>query len=438
MTVTTSSNTVTATGDGVTAAFPFGRIFYENSHLKVYVAGVLKTITTHYTVSGASNPSGGTVTFTAGNIPANGASVVIQRIVSFDQQTDLENFDGNPSDVTEKQLDLIVMQTQQLDERLTRAVVAPVGTTLTFPSYGADKVLSWSSSVSGSVVNTGFTATQVQSAIDSVSALTAASGVKVSSNDTAAGFLNGKLVAGTGVSFTENNDGANETLTIAATTVTPSTATPALDDNISFFDTSDSGNVKKATAETIIRLILLDEDAMTSNSDTRGATQQSIKAYVDGIRTEGSTVNTTSGTSQDILSIPAGTTRIELMFSAVSLSGTANPLVQIGDSGGVETTGYTSASGTSDSTGTATSTSGFVLRSALAANTITGLMTLVLVESSTNTWAASYTFQNSGGSAIFGAGTKSLSAVLDRVRITSTGADTLDGGSVRAVYYRSA
>jgi hypothetical protein len=40
---------------------------------------------------------------------------------------------------------------------------------------------------------------------------------KVSVNDTTAGFLNGKLVAGTNVTFTENNDSGNETLTIAAT-----------------------------------------------------------------------------------------------------------------------------------------------------------------------------------------------------------------------------
>jgi hypothetical protein len=38
---------------------------------------------------------------------------------------------------------------------------------------------------------------------------------KVSSNDTTAGFLNGKLVASTNISFTENNDGGNETLGIA-------------------------------------------------------------------------------------------------------------------------------------------------------------------------------------------------------------------------------
>ena len=40
---------------------------------------------------------------------------------------------------------------------------------------------------------------------------------KVSSNDTTAGFLNGKLVAGSNVTLTEGSDGGNETLTIAAT-----------------------------------------------------------------------------------------------------------------------------------------------------------------------------------------------------------------------------
>ena len=40
---------------------------------------------------------------------------------------------------------------------------------------------------------------------------------KVSANDTTAGFLNGKLVAGSNVTLTEGSDGGNETLTIAAT-----------------------------------------------------------------------------------------------------------------------------------------------------------------------------------------------------------------------------
>ncbi len=40
---------------------------------------------------------------------------------------------------------------------------------------------------------------------------------KVSSNDTTAGFLNGKLVAGSNITFTETSDGGNETLSIAST-----------------------------------------------------------------------------------------------------------------------------------------------------------------------------------------------------------------------------
>lgn len=65
----------------------------------------------------------------------------------------------------------------------------------------------------------------VQTAIDAAeSRLTALEGAsdsdesaKVSANDTTAGYLNGKLVAGSGITLTENNDGSNETLTITAT-----------------------------------------------------------------------------------------------------------------------------------------------------------------------------------------------------------------------------
>lgn len=40
---------------------------------------------------------------------------------------------------------------------------------------------------------------------------------KVSANDTTSGYLNGKLIAGTNITLTENDDGGNETLIIAAT-----------------------------------------------------------------------------------------------------------------------------------------------------------------------------------------------------------------------------
>jgi hypothetical protein len=54
----------------------------------------------------------------------------------------------------------------------------------------------------------------------------------ISSNDTTAGYLNGKLVSGTNVTLTENNDGGNETLTISAATELSGDTTPQLGGNL--------------------------------------------------------------------------------------------------------------------------------------------------------------------------------------------------------------
>lgn len=45
--------------------------------------------------------------------------------------------------------------------------------------------------------------------------------VKISANDTTAGYLNGKLVAGANITLTEQNDGGNETLQVAGTSAPP-------------------------------------------------------------------------------------------------------------------------------------------------------------------------------------------------------------------------
>ena len=59
----------------------------------------------------------------------------------------------------------------------------------------------------------------VQKALNKLDNLTITSGdtdehVKVSSNDTTAGYLNDKIIIGTGITIIENNDGGNETLSI--------------------------------------------------------------------------------------------------------------------------------------------------------------------------------------------------------------------------------
>jgi hypothetical protein len=61
--------------------------------------------------------------------------------------------------------------------------------------------------------------------------------LRVSSNDTTGGYLNGKLVAGTNITLTENNNGANETLTVAATGAPAPTAMTGSDETMTLTGT---------------------------------------------------------------------------------------------------------------------------------------------------------------------------------------------------------
>lgn len=146
----------------------------------------------------------------------------------------------------------------------------------------------------------------------------------------------------------------------------------------------------------------------------------------------------TSGTELDFTSIPAGTKQINVMFAGVSTNGTAVPQVQIGDSGGLETTGYTGyRSRLIDNALSAVSWAGagFEVGGTSASAVRSGTMVLTLVDSSTNTWACSSTMYDSTGGTLVSAGDKSLSATLDRVRITTAnGTDAFDAGKVNISY----
>jgi hypothetical protein len=150
-----------------------------------------------------------------------------------------------------------------------------------------------------------------------------------------------------------------------------------------------------------------------------------------GIRS-GTAVASTSGTSIDFTSLPTGIKRITVMFNGVSISGTSALLVQIGDSGGIESTGYNSSA--CNQAGTVTSsTAGFVLVGNSAALTVSGILTLVLLSS--NTWVESHSTKLSTAASGYGGGDKQLSDVLDRIRITTVnGTDTFDAGTINIFY----
>ena len=144
--------------------------------------------------------------------------------------------------------------------------------------------------------------------------------------------------------------------------------------------------------------------------------------------------NTTSGTAIDFTGIPSWVRRVTMIFNGVSLSGSAVPLIQLGTSGGVETTGYTgSSSSLFSGTNTASYTNGIGLNAGGSSVASSGSVVFTLI--SGNTWIAHGVLGRNDATTTTTGGTKTLSGTLDRIRLTtSTGTDTFDGGSVNIMY----
>lgn len=154
----------------------------------------------------------------------------------------------------------------------------------------------------------------------------------------------------------------------------------------------------------------------------------------------GTAVASTSGTSIDFTGIPSWVRRITVMFNGVSTSGTSAKIIQLGDSGGVETSGYTGTGtvvGNGSGTSTAMSSGFFASQASAATDVLSGQATISLLDSTTNTWAYSGVFGQSTATAIiyWSGGAKATSAVLDRIRITTAnGTDTFDAGTINILY----
>jgi hypothetical protein len=162
-----------------------------------------------------------------------------------------------------------------------------------------------------------------------------------------------------------------------------------------------------------------------------------VASGVNSSIVSGTSQASTSGTSIDFTGIPSWVKRITVILDEVSLSGTANLLFQLGDSGGFETTGYLSATSlTRDGAGIngLASTTGFAVFLAVATREASGR--IVFENLSGNGWVGSGVFSIfdlSGTVQV--AGSKTLSATLDRVRVTTTnGTDTFDAGSINILY----
>jgi hypothetical protein len=144
-------------------------------------------------------------------------------------------------------------------------------------------------------------------------------------------------------------------------------------------------------------------------------------------------VATTSGTSIDFTGIPSWVKRITVMFNGVSTNGASAKLIQLGDSGGVETTGYDSQCVlVGSTTANQSSTGGFIIYGTTASEALLGHAVITLIES--NSWVYSSTMKIGSTYVQVAGGSKTLSTTLDRIRLTSVSADTFDAGSVNIIY----
>lgn len=205
------------------------------------------------------------------------------------------------------------------------------------------------------------------------------------------------------------------------------------------------------------------DGALTANSDVVLATQKATKTYADTKNiaiqvvpttagnvlftadgaawtsvakiTSSTAIATTSGTSHDFTSIPSWVKRITVMFTGVSTNGTSPVIIQLGDAGGIEATGY-AGSATYATTVVATSsiTTGLgVTNTGIATDVRNGSVTISKLDG--NMWVSSGVVSSSGTATHFAAGSKTLSDVLTQLRITTVvGTDTFDAGSVNITY----
>jgi hypothetical protein len=136
MTVNSTTNRVVYTGNGVTTALSFPYYFLADADLvvvdRVTATGVetTKALTTDYTITGAGDPAGGTVTMLVA--PATGHKTIIYRDPAATQGLDLVENDPLPAEDVEEAFDRAAMIDQRLKDRVDRAVRLSDGFNATF------------------------------------------------------------------------------------------------------------------------------------------------------------------------------------------------------------------------------------------------------------------------------------------------------------------
>lgn len=162
MTIPTTTAHNSYTGSGITGPYPVTFRFFEDSELRVIVANAggietEKALTSDYTVTGAGEQSGGSITFISA-IPT-GFRIVIEPRSTLTQTTDIKNEGGNLREVIEDRFDRLCRDDQVLHNSINRSVrlkvTTPDNVSGELPSPEAGRALRWNDSGTAIVNGSG-------------------------------------------------------------------------------------------------------------------------------------------------------------------------------------------------------------------------------------------------------------------------------------------
>ncbi len=126
------------TGDGLQTVFTYPFPIFADADMEVYEGATLMIITTHYTVSGAGNSAGGSVTFVTA--PANGVLVTLRRQMAIKRTTDFQESGEFRAKVINDELDIATAGLQQVETEAKRGLklsATDPADTLTLPEKAA-------------------------------------------------------------------------------------------------------------------------------------------------------------------------------------------------------------------------------------------------------------------------------------------------------------
>ena len=357
MTISTTIIKNSYSGNGSTSVFNYTFKISLESEMEVIIRSsngteTVKTLTTHYTVGGVGNAGGGTVTFTAGNIPVTGETVILRRDTAQTQTMDLIDNDPMSAETIEDAHDKSIALIQELQEEIDRSIKLSRTNTMTSTEFTVDaatranKILAFDSSGEIAVTQELGTFRGNWSASTSYQ-------VRDLVKDTSTNNIFIATVAHTSSGsqpLTTNTDSAKWSLIVDAASATTSATAAAASATAAASSATDAETAQTAaeTAQTAAELAETNAETAETNAATSATTASTAATNAGTSETNAATSETNASTSataaaSSATSAASSATTATTQASAASTSAT-NAATSASNASTSETNAATSAS----------------------------------------------------------------------------------------------